>query len=138
EFGVMIINGDLNLANKAGMVLNGNLYVNGDIKATNMLQISGTGSLEATGEVNIKKNGNAVVFGNSAPCTPGPCQYGSGSGLPIQLVSFDGRHIDGGRVKLEWLTESEINNEFFVIEKSFDGFIFEEVAKVKGAGNSIS
>jgi len=55
--------------------------------------------------------------------------------LPIQLISFD-VESKGHYNLLTWLTASEINNDFFTIEKSKDGQIFEVVGIVDGAGNS--
>lgn len=57
------------------------------------------------------------------------------SRLPIVLVSFDGRYVDG-MVELNWVTASEENNAFFTIERSVDGIDFEEVVIREGAGNS--
>lgn len=56
--------------------------------------------------------------------------------LPIELLSFDAALIDNTAVKLHWSTASEINNDFFTIERSKDGKTFEVVGIVDGAGNS--
>ncbi|PJF33793.1 MAG: hypothetical protein CUN57_01220, partial [Phototrophicales bacterium] len=70
----------------------------------------------------------------------GPCGSSSGTGtlnaLPIDLVRFVASKRDGGQVSLEWTTASEINNDYFTIERSFDGRNFESIGQVKGAGNS--
>lgn len=55
--------------------------------------------------------------------------------LPIVLVNFYARQ-KGNAVELEWTTATEINNDFFTIERSLDAENFEVVAQVKGAGNS--
>ncbi len=39
-------------------------------------------------------------------------------------------------VLLSWQTASEINNEKFILEKSFDANNWFKIAEVKGAGNS--
>ena len=49
--------------------------------------------------------------------------------LPIELVSFKGR-ADDGVIILEWVTASETNNNFFTIERSFDGRNFEIIGYV--------
>ena len=55
--------------------------------------------------------------------------------LPITLLSFDAeKKIDV--VFLSWTTLSEINNDYFTIEKTKDGKNYSEVGKVKGAGNA--
>ena len=55
--------------------------------------------------------------------------------LPIALLSFD-VVADNNEVALKWTTASEINNDFFTIERSADGRNFEPVGFVQGAGNS--
>jgi type IX secretion system substrate protein len=56
--------------------------------------------------------------------------------LPIDLVSFVGYEDKFGRVKLEWVTASEEQNDYFTIERSADGKIFQEIGIVEGNGNS--
>jgi hypothetical protein len=58
--------------------------------------------------------------------------------LPVKLMYFDAacsKHNDD-QVAFEWVSVSEINNDFYTIEKSTDGGNFDEVLKVKAAGNS--
>lgn len=56
--------------------------------------------------------------------------------LPITLLSFEvEKKINS--VLLIWATLTEINNDYFTIEKSKDGENFEFVGTVKGAGNSL-
>lgn len=55
--------------------------------------------------------------------------------LPIELISFDAELRDG-RVELRWATASEINNDYFTIERSTDGRSFQPIKKVRGSGNS--
>ncbi|MFN4234674.1 MAG: CUB domain-containing protein [Bacteroidia bacterium] len=55
--------------------------------------------------------------------------------LPVELVEFDGRREEGVN-KIHWTTLTEINNDFFTLERSEDAENFYEIAKIKGAGNS--
>lgn len=55
--------------------------------------------------------------------------------LPISLLSFEATICESS-VCLAWQTTSEINNDFFTVEKSTDGLIWEGFADIKGAGNS--
>lgn len=55
--------------------------------------------------------------------------------LPIELISFDAEIVDEG-AELSWSTATEINNDYFTIERSQDGINYEEVMIVKGVGNS--
>lgn len=56
--------------------------------------------------------------------------------LPIELLSFDATTTEEV-VLLDWSTATEINNDFFTVERSYNGKDFNEVAVVKGAGNSL-
>lgn len=64
-----------------------------------------------------------------------PFTLGGGGGLPIELLSFNAKEVSGKAI-IEWSTATEINNDFFVIEKSLDGKHFERVGIVDGMGNS--
>jgi hypothetical protein len=55
--------------------------------------------------------------------------------LPITLLSFTAVP-DGNRVKLDWVTATEENNDYFTIEKSKNGIDWAEVLQKAGAGNS--
>lgn len=55
--------------------------------------------------------------------------------LPIVLVSFEAQVLKD-EVELTWVTASEENNAFFTIEKSANGFDFEPIIYLNGAGNS--
>ena len=57
------------------------------------------------------------------------------SSLPITLVNFSAA-AKAGMVYLKWKTESELNNSYFTIQKTFDGEQFSDVAKVNGAGTT--
>ncbi|MBN2682270.1 MAG: T9SS type A sorting domain-containing protein [Bacteroidales bacterium] len=55
--------------------------------------------------------------------------------LPIELLSFNGTCYND-HILLKWKTASEINNDFFTVERSSDGNIWLDIATVTGAGNS--
>jgi hypothetical protein len=55
--------------------------------------------------------------------------------LPITLISFKGEY-SGENVVLKWETASEMDNDYFTIERSKDGINFKLVGTEKGAGNS--
>ncbi len=57
--------------------------------------------------------------------------------LPVEISSFTGRYSPKGMAVLNWTTESELNNDFFTVERSFDGRDFEAVEKIAGAGTSL-
>lgn len=55
--------------------------------------------------------------------------------LPIELLSFNAVE-DRNQVKINWTTMTEINNDYFIIEKSQDGIHYTLLETVSGAGNS--
>jgi len=55
--------------------------------------------------------------------------------LPIELISFSA-NSETNKVVLNWTTASEINNNYFTVERSVDAENFEIVKTVSGAGNS--
>jgi PKD repeat protein len=55
--------------------------------------------------------------------------------LPVELLYFDGTK-QGDGVLLEWVTETEINNDYFVLERSKDGREFSPITEIAGAGDS--
>ncbi len=60
---------------------------------------------------------------------------GSGSPLPIELLTFEAR-VDDETVIVSWSTASEHNNDYFTIERTYDWEHFEEIGMVDGAGDS--
>ncbi|RSK50763.1 beta strand repeat-containing protein [Hymenobacter rigui] len=53
--------------------------------------------------------------------------------LPVTLTSFTAQ-ATGQYVVLKWATAQEVNNDHFVVERSFNGQSFEPVQQVKGQG----
>ena len=58
-----------------------------------------------------------------------------GSTLPIELIGFDAKKTDQG-VAISWTTATEINNDYFEIQRSNNNSDFNLVERVNGAGNS--
>ena len=55
--------------------------------------------------------------------------------LPVKLNSFNG-FVKNNDVELNWTTALELNNDYFIVEKSVDNVHFEAIGKIKGKGNS--
>ncbi len=55
--------------------------------------------------------------------------------LPIVLVEFSATPVND-QVKLEWMTSSELNNDFFTVQRSVNGNDWKDIAIADGAGNS--
>lgn len=56
--------------------------------------------------------------------------------LPVVLSSFSANVNTENKVQLNWATASEKGNDYFTIERSADGKEFNELTRIKGAGNS--
>ena len=78
----------------------------------------------------FSRGGSYDGFSSFSLCAPSDA-------LPITLLSFSGKN-EGQTNLLEWITASEINNDYFTLERSSDAQNFGFVGKVKGAGNSTS
>ena len=55
--------------------------------------------------------------------------------LPVELINFN-TILQDNQVVVTWKTASEINSDFFQVERSLDGINFDVIAVVSGAGNS--
>jgi len=55
--------------------------------------------------------------------------------LPVTLKEFNAK-LQKGKVTVSWTTASEINNDYFTVERSENGYDYNEIGKVQGAGNS--
>lgn len=71
--------------------------------------------------------GMYTALGNTSPVNMTP--------LPIELLSFDAK-LNGGHVDLNWITSTEINNDYFVVERADGNLAWKEILTQNGAGNS--
>ncbi len=107
----------------------------------NVMNVAPTTILTPT---TFKSNTTATVATGSATSTPSTTAKASGSDtiivctnvvLPIELISFIGKN-NGVVNFLEWQTASEINNDFFTVERSDDAFSWNSIGTLSGGGNS--
>jgi Secretion system C-terminal sorting domain len=56
--------------------------------------------------------------------------------LPTEWLDFSSELLDEQSVELTWTTATEINNDFFTVERSQDGQTWQAIGQVDGAGNS--
>lgn len=67
-----------------------------------------------------------------------PFTLGSVSGsnpLPIELIDFKASLVDDV-VEVIWTTATEINNDFFTLERSQNAITWDKIGEIDGAGNS--
>ncbi len=120
---VLKVDGNIDVFNNAIVVLDGDIYVDnlyGFNENTNFL--FGDGNLYIDGEVD---GFNTENFNGNIINDP----------LPVDLLSFDAMP-DNNDVIINWATATEINNDYYTIEKSLDLNIWEIAGYVTGAGNS--
>lgn len=55
--------------------------------------------------------------------------------LPVELLDFDAK-AEGRKVRCMWITASELNNDYFTVERSADGEDFHDIGLVQGAGTT--
>ena len=58
--------------------------------------------------------------------------------LPIKHIAFNAVFINEYEEQVNWTTVTEINNDYFIVERSCNGSSFEAVLLQKGARNSVS
>jgi len=56
--------------------------------------------------------------------------------LPVELTTFNVSCPDNKVPLIEWITQSETNNAYFILKRSLDGNSWEPIATITGAGNS--
>jgi hypothetical protein len=86
---------------------------------------TGTGVTAGTGTVTVSGASTFSPWVISALAAP----------LPIELLYLDAS-CQGNDVILKWATATETSNDYFTVERSYDGQSFEAIAIVDGAGNS--
>lgn len=113
------INGAVSLGDNS--VFAGTILANGAISLLESAMLLGR-ALSIAGAISLQNN---VVSIGTQPHNV----------VPIGLLSFSAGRV-GEEVQLNWATASEMNNNYFTVERSKDGTSFEEVWQVKGAENS--
>ena len=53
----------------------------------------------------------------------------------MDLISFSAKLVDDA-VEISWVTASEINSDYFLLQRSVDGVNFETIGKIMAQGNS--
>nr|MDA3891070.1 T9SS type A sorting domain-containing protein [Salinivirgaceae bacterium] len=136
--GTMTINADVLVENNAtfNVGTNGLLAVYGDVGFGSKGELTVDGLMtiggDLTGAATLDGSGTVTVGGTIAPSITD-----SNSVLPIELTYFKAYQTNN-KVSFKWETASELNNDFFTIERSEDGVNFSGIETIGGAGNSLS
>ena len=97
-----------------------------------------TAPAAGAGERLIQSAGNAVNLAQGSGGDNGGYQtlFTVEEGvLPVDLIKFNAA-VKTDKVLLEWQTASEIDNDYFSIERSFDLRSYTEIAKIDGEGTT--
>ncbi|MEP5613680.1 MAG: T9SS type A sorting domain-containing protein [Cyclobacteriaceae bacterium] len=116
-----------------GMVI---LKVDGDMELDPLVTGGGSSDENPTVVDFSVATADVFVLGLSSFSTFDP-HVDASSPLPIELISFSAENAAEG-VNLNWSTATELNNDFFTIERSLDGETFTDLVEIDGAGNSSS
>jgi hypothetical protein len=108
----------------ASIAFNGNGTQNGQF----------TPALRAAGVNNASfvTNGNWTTNGTAFALSTTPF---SNITFPVEWLTF-GAEVQGRLISLSWATGSELNNDFFAVERSADKVSYVEVGSLKGAGTT--
>ncbi len=133
--------GDFFVGNDSSFDSAGASLVFGDFTAKDRFDLVVTGGMGITGILTAGAGSTSTIL----PFFPGafgvvggivgPAGFGALTPLPISLSYFKGQATEEGAL-LTWETLAEESNAYFTIEKSRDGVRFEELTRVKGAGDS--
>ena len=101
-------------------------------KPSNAVNIT-NGTPDGTGSIDIASN--TLTWSNLTTYSFDTGAGDEASALPIHLLYFTAKP-QTNRVRLDWATASETNNDYFTVERSEDGEHFNELFKKPGAGIS--
>jgi hypothetical protein len=95
------------------------------------------GTMGTTTSGSITTSGVVTAF---SPFTLASKTGGGVNPLPIELIYFTAtpRYAGGtlGYVELNWKTATQLNNDYFVVERSINGIDWTQIVMVKGAGTT--
>ena len=94
-----------------------------NLGGSNITGSQSQGTLESASSVGFSEN--IFIMGSTDPANP----------LPVELTYFIAEN-KSNRVELKWQTASEKNNDFFEVQRSFNGNEFEVLGIVEGNGDS--
>lgn len=107
----------------------GGAAINANEKKEYEWVIKPTNNIQTNTTYTFRINSPADIYPNPLPTLT------TAATLPVELINFTAIS-ENNRVKLTWSTASELNNDFFEVEKSTDGDIWNVIATIKGKGTS--
>lgn len=139
--GTLIVKGNIQMNNGASISVTGSVDVDGDFIAGNnaTVSISGGGSVNVDGDISVGNNANLTgppgSFTVGGGCTQGSGSFCNSGTLPVDLLFFNAS-INSTNIRLSWSTASELNSDYFEVEKSDEGLDYQILSRVTAQGNS--
>ena len=112
-----------------GVANKNTLQVAHDDGVSQWQNIGGTATADWTGNIisNVFTNFNSYFSLANPP--------GGGNPLPVELTSFTAKP-ENNDVHINWTTSSELNSDYFTLERSKNNIEYQSIASVEAAGNS--
>ena len=149
--GILTIDGNMNIYDN--VVVNGKLYVTGNFNAIfpaqvtinpggeviiggNVIGIGGDMTIDGSMTVDGDLTNIGGDVGGSGDLDVGGTITGDTGGLPVEWLDIEAIAYEG-KIKINWSTAQEIGNDYFTVERSINGFDFEPLDEIQGAGYSI-
>jgi hypothetical protein len=99
---------------------------------TNNWISQGSAGTTVSGTTGTVASATAINFSGLNPTPITIASSTADNPLPIELLDFKARAI-GTDIELNWITASEVNSDYFSIQRSTDGHEFEEIARIASA-----
>ncbi len=136
----------------------GKMYVTGTAEFSNGSTSTNAGIIDVTGLYSVQSgvltntggyiyarngirtfNGGCIINGNvdlwGSFTNESACPLATNVTLPVELVNFNAS-IEADGILLEWVSMSELNNNYYELEYSNDGKNFEKIAVLDGQGTT--
>lgn len=106
-----------------------------DLRMSTAAGVVGTHAAGTGGPTDWRVNRTGLTFGQLANNFHVSSSDAVNSPLPIELTAFSA-HVEYNKVKIEWTTASELNNDYFTIERAREIEQFEDIEKIEGKGTT--
>jgi hypothetical protein len=113
----------------------GNIGNTADLRLTLAGSVVGTAGVNAGTTADPQVNRTGLTLANLTNTFYVGSVNSVTSPLPVELVFFTAT-VTNGRVKLSWETAMETNNDYFIIQRSRDGVMWDSLTHVAGSGNT--
>lgn len=142
--GILIVHGNIVMNNNAQIQVSGGgaITVGGNVSGGNnaQIQVSGTGSSISVGGSLSLGNGGTIQTSGGGSVSAGSCSCSGCSGqcsvvTPVTLLNFYSS-LGYENVILHWSTASELNFNYFDLQRSNDGSNFNSIGEIMGHGTT--